>query len=80
MEFLEKDVMCPMAELVTASDCYAIVTSEGREFEPHWGSTIFFFWLGLAWKLVDGVDGVGVHLSLESLETFYEHSNVVLFH
>ena len=36
--FLEKDIMCPMAELVTASDCYAKVTSEGREFEPHWGS------------------------------------------
>ena len=30
-----------MAELVTASDCYATVSSEGREFEPHWGSTFF---------------------------------------
>ena len=31
---------CPMAELVTASDCYPIrrCSSEGREFEPHWGS------------------------------------------
>jgi hypothetical protein len=32
---------CPMAELVTASDCYPIPgsSSEGREFEPHWGSS-----------------------------------------
>ncbi len=29
--------MCPMAELVTASDCYLLEQSEGREFEPHWG-------------------------------------------
>src|SRR5712671_3027113 len=31
---------CPMAELVTASDCYCPngSPSEGREFEPHWGS------------------------------------------
>ena len=34
--------MCPMAELVTASDCY-IRRSEGREFEPHWGSSIVIF-------------------------------------
>ena len=40
--------VCPMAELVTASDCYFRLEvdglhnqSEGREFEPHWGS--FFF-------------------------------------
>ena len=31
---------CPMAELVTASDCY-LPASEGREFEPHWGRFIF---------------------------------------
>jgi hypothetical protein len=33
---------CPMAELVTASDCYlrsSGKSSEGREFEPHWGSS-----------------------------------------
>ena len=40
---------CPLAELVTASDCYPILyqegSSEGREFEPHRGSSflqIFF--------------------------------------
>ena len=34
---------CPMAELVTASDCYPTwdCSSEGREFEPHWGSSFF---------------------------------------
>ena len=35
---------CPMAELVTASDCYPTLgesSSEGREFEPHWGSNFF---------------------------------------
>ena len=29
---------CPMAELVTASDCYVyivVMLSEGHEFEPH---------------------------------------------
>ena len=34
--------ICPMAELVTASDCYLALwksSSEGREFEPHWGSS-----------------------------------------
>lgn len=37
---------CPMAELVTASDCYPFshlgkpYTSEGREFEPHWGRVL----------------------------------------
>ena len=29
---------CPMAELVTASDCYNCYTSEGPEFEPLWDS------------------------------------------
>ena len=34
---------CPMAELVTASDCYPTwdCSSEGREFEPLWGSSFF---------------------------------------
>ena len=40
---------CPMAELVTASDCYiyiVVMLSEGHEFEPHWGSLLswFFFY------------------------------------
>ena len=36
-----QNCICPMAELVTASDCYSMITSEGREFEPHWGSGFF---------------------------------------
>ena len=36
--------ICPVAKLVTASDCYLQSQSEGREFEPHRGS---FFFLAL---------------------------------
>ena len=39
-----------MAELVTASDCYFQSQSEGREFEPHWGSLFLFFQIILGYN------------------------------
>ena len=41
LDFFMFVFICPMAELVTASDCYPSgeAVSEGREFEPHWGRT-----------------------------------------